>query len=150
MPRILPDWLDAWEEHFSSSPCPTLFRKWTGISLLAGAMERKCWVYSMEKDLYPNLYIILVSPPAGGKSFLIEAVGKFWNKIGQHYVAPDSISRASLADELKDAERHIVRVGSTTYSFTSLIITEEELGTLLSSYENQLISTFCKLYECTS
>ena len=150
MPRVLPDWLTAWEEYFSNSPCPTLFRRWTGISLLAGAMERKCWVYSMEKDLYPNLYIILVSPPAGGKSFLIEAVGEFWNKIGQHHVAPDSISRASLADELKDAERHIVRVGETTYSFNSLLIAAEELGTLLISYDNELISTFCKLYDCSS
>ena len=149
MPRILPDWLNAWEEYFSNSPSPTLFRRWTGISLLAGAMERKCWVHSIEKDLYPNLYILLLAPAAGGKSFLIEEVGKFWNDIGQHHVAPDSVSRASLADELKDAERHIVRVGETTYSFNSLLIASEELGTLITAYDNELISTLCKLYDCS-
>ena len=149
MPRILPDWLTAWEEYFSNSPCPTLFRKWTGISLLAGAMERKCWVHSFGKTLYPNLYVILVAPPGGGKSFLIEVVGEFWNNIGQHHVAPDSVSRASLADALTDAERHVIRVGESTYSFNSLLIASEELGTLIIAYDNEFMATLCKLYDCS-
>ncbi len=149
MPRILLDWLTAWEEYFSNSPCPTLFRKWTGISLLAGAMERKCWVNSFGKTLYPNLYVILVAPPGGGKSFLIEVVGEFWRKIEGHHVAPDSVSRASMADELKDAERHVIRVGEPTYSFNSLLIASEELGTLITAYDNEFMSTLNKLYDCS-
>ena len=147
MTRILPDWLTAWEEYFSNPPCPTLFRRWTGISLLAGAMERKCWVHSMKKILYPNLYVILVAPPGGGKSFLIEVVGEFWNNIGQHHVAPDSVSRASLADALTDAERHVIRVGEPTHSFNSLLIASEELGTLITAYDNEFIAPLCKLYD---
>ena len=148
MPRILPDWLTAWEEYFSDSPCPTLFRRWSGISLLAGAMERKCWVKSLKKTLYPNLYVILVAPPGGGKSFLIEVVREFWSNIGEHHIAPDSVSRASLADALKDAERHIVKVGEKTYSFNSLLIASSELGNLITSYDGEFMSFLNHLYDC--
>ena len=150
MPRKFDNWLETWEQYVNCSPSPLVFRKWTGIAALAGAMERKCWVKTYGKFMYPNLFILLISPPGVGKSFLIEIVADMWNRLGTHHVAPDSVSRASLADELKEAERHIVRPGYPTITFNSLLMAVEEFGTIMPSYEHEFMNTLNKWYDCGS
>ncbi len=117
---------------------------------VAGALERKCWVWTYERFFYPNLFVLLVSPPGVGKSFLIEEVRRLWLALKTHHIAPDSVSRASLLDEVKDAERHIIKDGSPTQTFNSLLIASDEFGTLVPAYENDMMSTLNKLYDCSN
>lgn len=147
MPRKLADWLTAWEDFQAESPSPNIFRRWSGIAAVAGALERKVWVTSYEQPLYPNLYAVLVAPPGVGKSFVITQVHDMWLDLKTHHVASDSVSKASLVDELKEAERHLIEPGKPTLTFNALLIAADELGVLIPSYESEFMNTLNKIYD---
>lgn len=67
--RHFPDFLNAYLTYAKDDYCPDKFHFWTGVSLIAGALERKVW-YSLPKGkaLFPNLYLLLVATPGIGKS----------------------------------------------------------------------------------
>lgn len=61
--------LKAYCEYADDSFCPAQFHIWTALSMIAGALERKCWLpWNDTYSFYPNLYVLLVSPPGQGKS----------------------------------------------------------------------------------
>ncbi len=148
-PRRLPNWIEGWEEYVSCAPSPHLLRKWSAISLIAGAMERKCWVRSRRRRLYPNLYVFMLAPPGVGKTFLTATIWDFWDTLNStHHLAANSISKAALIDCLDDAKRSIVRPGEPTVSFNSLLIVANELNTLIPTYDNDFMAALTDIYDC--
>src|SRR5689334_563848 len=104
--RRLSDWIDGFYKYTEGLPTNSLFRKWVGISAIAGALERKTWVHTMGSDLFPNLFVVLCSPPGTGKTVLTSILQDFWADLAKspgHHMAPSSVSRASLIDALHDA-----------------------------------------------
>lgn len=68
MKRNFEDWLTAYADYAQDSFCPPKFHFWTGVSAVAGALERKVWTQLETFKLYPNAYILLVARPGVGKS----------------------------------------------------------------------------------
>lgn len=69
MSRHFPNWLKAFEEYSNDTFTPPQFNTWIGLSCIAGAMERKCWLpWSDTFSFFPNIFVMLVSLPGGGKS----------------------------------------------------------------------------------
>lgn len=149
MTRINEDWVDAFISYTSNLPSPELFRKWAAISCIAGALERKVWVQAMGSALFPTMYIILVAPPGVGKTVVTSLVGKLWKEIPDHHVAASSVTKAALIDDLKDAERTIIRPQDTPsqVTFNSLKIASNELGVLIPSYENDFMNVLTDIYD---
>jgi len=147
--RRAADWLDAFFKYTEGRPTTKLFRKWVGISIIAGALERRTWVHSLGMDLYPNLFVVLTSPPGTGKTVLTSIAQELWQDMPELYMAPSSVSRASLIDALRDANRHIVmpQHNPPVMNFNSLMIVLNELGTFLPAYENEFITTLTDLYD---
>jgi len=149
MKRKLPDWVSGFEEHTLNLPTPALFRKWAGIAAVAGVLERKAWVHTLGSNLYPNLYTILVAPPGVGKTILTSRVEALWGTLEEQWVASSSLTKASLIDDLKLAERTVVRPRDTppTVTFHSLKIASNELGVLIPAYENDFMNTLTDIYD---
>lgn len=61
------DWIECFLEYTKGLPSPEIFRLWAGISTIAGMLERKVWVTTSGGTIYPNIYAVLVAPPAVGK-----------------------------------------------------------------------------------
>lgn len=149
--RKLNSWIREFCNYTEGLPTPDLFRQWSGISILAGALERKVWLYAFgDIPLYPNIYAVLVGPPGVGKTVLIDEVYDFWMRLETHHVAASSVTKASLVDDLRDAERHIIRQGENppVVSFNSLLVASKELGVFLPSYENDFMSVITDLWDC--
>jgi len=148
--RTLESWVEGFYVYTEMLPSPTIFRKWAAIATVAGALERKVWIRSMGSNLYPNLYTILAAPPGVGKTVLTSQVQRFWSCLSEHFLASSSVSRASLIDDLREANRTIVRPGEIppTVSFHSLLIAANELGVLIPGYENDFMNTLTDLYDC--
>lgn len=67
--RNFPNWLEAFEEYSNDAFVPPQFNTWTGLSCIAGALERKVWLpWSPTFSYYPNIFVMLVSLPGVGKS----------------------------------------------------------------------------------
>lgn len=149
VPRRLPCWIDGFFNYTSGHSSPDLFRRWVAIAAVAGALERKVWVQTLGSKLYPNLYTVLVGPPGVGKTTVLSEVSRLWRELPDHYVAPSSVTKASLIDCLEDAKRKIIRPGLVPpfVEFNSLLVASGELGVLIPAYENDFMNVLTDIYD---
>ena len=143
-------WIETFIAHTSSTSSPEIFRKWAAISCIAAALERKVWVTTAGSRLYPNLYTILCAPPGVGKTEVTWRVRELLASLEELHLSPSSVTKASLIDELNEADRKIVRVqdNPAVVAFNSLMICINELGVLLPAYDNEFMNTLTDLYDC--
>lgn len=141
--RRLKNWIDNFTQYTSTLPSPDLLRLRGGIAAVAGVLERKTWVTTSMGKLYPNLYCVLVAPAGVGKTAVTNTVRTFWAEVDDQYLAPSSVSKASLVDDLYEAERK-----SMNYHFHSLKILSNELGVLIPGYDNEFMNVLTDLYDC--
>jgi hypothetical protein len=148
--RRLGSWLDHWLEYTALMASPSLFKKWAGISLLASALERKVFVYvqGYKSNLYPNLYIFLLAPPAIGKTVLTSLIHDMHAELEHHHIAPSAVSRGSLMDALRDAQRNVPNVQGKMMSFNSLMTVINELQVFMPEYSADFMSTITDIYDC--
>lgn len=149
--RRLRNWLDSWLEYTNPLPSPMIWRKWAGIACIAAALERKVWTKTAIGILYPNLYIILVGPPGGGKTILTNTVWEMLKELTDgtdagFHLAASSLTSASIIDDLRDAKRTIMRPGSVV-SFNSLAVVSNELSVFLPEYENAFMAKLTDIYD---
>lgn len=152
--RKLSNWVESWEEYTDGSPAPSLWKKWSGISTIAAALERKVWVTTSIGTLYPNLYVILCGPPGTGKTASTAKVAAFLQTLNDGtdkgiHIASSSITFASMVDELEEAKRDIVRLDlePNRYQFNALTIVANELGVLLPEYDLYMMPKLTDLYD---
>ena len=136
--------------HTENISSPRLFRKWGAIATIAGALERQVWVRPLGSALYPHLYTVLVAPPGVGKTEITWRIRKLWSALEDHHIARTSVTKASLIDELADANRRWVdpKAENPVTHFNSLALCINELGVLLPSYENEFMNTLTDLWDC--
>lgn len=147
--RRLPDWIDAFEEYATGFPSPGIFKRWGGIAAIAMALERKVHLRTNIGELYPHLYIMMIAPPGVGKSIITSTVQTFIGGLSDHYMAPSSVSRASLIDALMAAERRVVtpQLNPPVMSFNSLAVIQNEMGVFLPAYDTEFMATLTDLYD---
>lgn len=131
---------------------PRVFRLWAAIALVGGALGRRVWAKTGKGPIYPNLYILLVGPPGSGKSIVEEAKGLISSvndpitKNGAFKVASNSITSASIIDELAKAKFTRIMPQGPPLVYHSLFIAAEELQVLLPGYDTQIIGKLNELY----
>ena len=141
--RKFSDWIQGFIDATAQTATPEIFRRWAAISCLSGALERRVWVRTKGSDLYPNLYVVLVSRPGVGKTEVTDRVRLLWEGVKGLHVASANLSRASLADELNDAK--VITPGN---EYNALVAAVNELGTLLPRYNGEFMSALTDLYDC--
>lgn len=69
MARNFKNFLDRYFLYAKDGFCHDVFHQWTGISIIAGALERKVWaVQDGKHQHFPNLFTLLLAVPGDGKS----------------------------------------------------------------------------------
>ncbi len=131
---------------------PEIFRRWSAIALIAGALERRVWVRTGNLVTFPNLYTLLVAPPGVGK-YIIETVRQLWTeavepgtKLPVFHVAPDSMTKASLVDNMAKAKTTRLLPGGGMMTYHSLLVAAEEFSVLLPAYDMEYIGTLNSIY----
>ena len=67
--RNFGNFIKAYTEYAKDGFTPDEFHFWASISIVAGAMERKCYLpFNNGYKVFPNMYILLVADPGIGKS----------------------------------------------------------------------------------
>lgn len=113
MRRKLPNWIDGYVEFIEETEAPELFRRWCAMGAISAVLGRKCFMITNESigPFYPNLYIILVGPPACGKGLAMGLAKDFAERVGVPIV-PKSIDRRTMqAFLLKWTESLVLKTG---------------------------------------
>lgn len=102
--RTLPDWLGAYLKYTENTEPPTSYHVWTGVSMVAGALQRKAWLQWGHETLYPNMYIILVGPSGRCRKGTAMSMGKdLLENLSTVQISSESITREALIRFMKDA-----------------------------------------------
>jgi hypothetical protein len=147
--RKLESWIDGFLEYTSGLPSPKIWRKWTGIATLAGAIERKIWTVNSIGQVHATLYIIIVGPPGTGKTLLTSTIQDFWYHLKDLHAPHSDLTGASLKDRLREAERRVVRPNCqpSILSFNSIAIAVNELSILIKGFDPELMHILTDIYD---
>lgn len=142
------DWLELFLEYTEGIPSPDIFRLWSGIAALAGALERRVWIETARSKLYPNLYTLLVAPPGVGKSQAISHVTELWYATKDLHVAPDNVTKPALIDAIQASSRKLVLSETGLMEFHSLLVSSSEFGVLVPAHDLEFLNTLNHIYDC--
>jgi len=154
MPRKLSSFIDGFVKYTEGKGSSALYRKWAAIFAVGAAMERKVWLRTVKGNLYANKFILLVGEAGVGKSLCTNTVYDLLRDIHSPetplFLAPTSVTKASLIDALANAERRVIRPMEVPAinSFNSLTIIPNEFGVFLPSWEGDFMSTLTDLWDC--
>lgn len=151
----MPQWTDFvadFMQFTTDALSPDIFRRWSAIAAIAGAMERRIWSRQGPRVVFPNLYTLLVAPPGVGK-FTIEEVRGLWTEAKMpgtrekaFQVAPDSMTKATLMDNLVKAKTTRLMPSGPPYTYHSMLVAAEEFSVLLPSYDLEYIGSLNSIY----
>lgn len=150
MSRRVSDWIDGFMELTENSEPPKLFRKWTAISAIASAMQRKVKIdLGVSLRFYPNLYIVLVGPSATGKGTSMKFASDILSEIGNISLSAQATSLQALIRKLKDTNHTDIDPNTNEQIFhSSLTIFSNEFTVFLGYHNRELISALCDWYDC--
>ena len=145
--RQLEGWIDSFLFYTDNTEPPELYRKWVAISAVASVLQRKCRLNWGTETFFPNMYIVLVGPPAARKGTAMKAGREFLNNLGIS-VSADESSRQKLVKSLQEAiTTDQTPQGDIDYH-SSMTIFSSELTVFLGYEGKELLSTLCKWYDC--
>ena len=111
-----------------------IFHRWSFVTVLAALLERRVWLDRGRMGvLFPNMYTILVGPPAAGKSTAAQLSVDLFQKVllpatPAPKLGPTKITQAALYKELKAAERMYNIPGAGDCRSSPLFIYASELA----------------------
>ena len=146
MPRQLEDWITSFLVYTDNSEPPYSFRLWTAVSVIAACMRRKC-VLEWDKPLYPNMYIVLTSPPGKARKGTAMAQGMMFLREMGIPLAPDATTLQALIVKLDSAGDGEV-VDSVVKPHASLTVFSEELTVFLGYQNKELMALLCNWFDC--
>jgi len=115
--------------------------------MIAACMKRKCFL-KWEKEIYPNMYIVLVGP--AGKCRKGTAMGPgmvFLNQLGIRLSA-EATTREALIKALEESKDVIENTNGLMIMHSSLTIFSQELTVFLGYNNVQLMSDLTDWYDC--
>lgn len=143
--RKLANWLMAYGEFTQGTESPAIFHSWVGLATLAGAMQRKIHLPFGHFAIYPNLFVVLVSPPGRSRKSSALRIGQGllesaqdWGATNIHF-STQSSSQAALVQQLAKIE------DKTNQSLTAF---SSELGSLLGSKSVEIVDFLVDIYDC--
>ena len=142
----MPDWIETYVEETKKVPSPELYRLWSAITAISGALERKVWTTGSAGPIYPNLFTVLVGPPASGKDNAIRPIRELWARISALNLAPDNVTKASLIDVLSRSMRTVMNGASTPYIFSALSVPAPEFGVFFTHHDLEFLSVLNHIY----
>lgn len=146
------DFLDSFYTYAMVLEPPPIFAKWAAISALSSIVQRRQWYQFRGMRSYFNLYIILCGPPTAGKGLAMRPIRTVLDALAQdptthQFIAPDSITAAALADELKDCYSSLMMPDNTVLEQYPLTVLCSELGNFLPEYDKNMLNRLIKLWD---
>ncbi len=153
--------LARYMHYCSKIESPDVYIEFSFYSLIASCLQRRIWVSDTDFEVFPNLYIIFVGPPATGKSVAARINVKILEKLKRPNparplelqdivpVAPDTTSLQALTARMAqvDNQRTFYPESGLLKVQSPLTFISEELGNLFQTNTQDLITFLCQGYD---
>jgi len=119
----------------------------SGAVAVAGALRRKVWIEQYAFQWYPNLFVLLVAPPAiVSKSTTADLAIKLLRRVPGIKFGPDAITWQALVTSFA-ASAESFQVGDQWLTMSAITSCATELGNLLDPRDRQLVTNLITLYD---
>lgn len=149
---VTQDFINLFMDYTATALSPDIFRRWSAIALVGGALERRCWVKVGVNKAYGNMFTMLVARPGVGK-YIIEEVHGLWRDVlipgteqKAFHVAPSNMTKASMVDELGASLSTFLPKKGPPIESHSLLIAAEEMGVMMPEYDMTYIGVLNKVW----
>jgi len=148
--RNLPDWIEGFMCLTENSEPPILYRKWSAISTIAAALQRKVRLeLGLSLTIFPNLYVVLVGPSATGKGTAMRFSYDILKEIPSIKMSAQATSLQALIRGMKNTNLTDVDLETGKQQFhSSLTIFSDEFTVFLGYHNRELMSALCDWYDC--
>lgn len=151
--RHFQNWIVAYTEYTRDTEPPPHYHVWTGIYVVASALQRKVWLQFGRRRLFPNLYIVLVSSPGRCRKGAAISLGvDLLKKVPGITVTSDSTTREQLIRAMANARNDLSYEedggGLMMEQHCSVSVVSKELGSFLGVKNTHLITFLTDIYDC--
>jgi hypothetical protein len=148
--RNVSDWISGFMSLTDNSEPPLLFRKWTAVSAIASALQRKVrFELGLSLTIYPNFYIVLVGPSATGKGTAMKFASDIISQIPSIKLAAQATSLQKLISRMKETNLTDIDENGKQSFHSSMTIFSNEFTVFLGYHNKELISSLCDWYDCS-
>ena len=152
---------DSWRLYLEDLESPDLFIDWGFYFLISSCLQRRVWTSQGINAIYPNLFMLLVGPPACGKSRLISMVSDIIQDAELQIMSKDKKDTAPLfeytADSItaeclsqylaRDCTKVFTLDDGKEYIHASCMMLIEELGVFLKKRTEDTVNMLNQLYD---
>lgn len=153
MARRFPNWLEAYENYARDNYCPDAFHRWTGLSVLAGALERKVWLKNGKITFFPNIFVFLVTYAGIGKTTALvrgvdllerlkEEINPEFKIIDDQVTEPAFVKLMSISQSMQLSATQILNHASGFFHAS------EASSSALQNTHGNFIATVTGFYDC--
>jgi len=99
------------ENYFSyvgNSEAPTIYHRWSAISMLGALLCRSTWLPFGHGKIYPNQYLMLMGSPGTRKGTAIGIAENLLRDTGFNRFAPDRLSKERFLMEIKPRDLDLI------------------------------------------
>lgn len=148
--RNVKDWIDGFMSLTENSEPPTLYRKWSAISTISAALQRKVRIdLGISLTIYPNFYIVLVGPSATGKGTAMRYSYDIIKEVTSIRLAAQATTLQSLIHRMKDVNLNSLELETGKMQFhSSMTIFSEEFTVFLGYHNRELMAALCDWFDC--
>lgn len=151
--------LDSYMEYVEPVGGSMLWHKWSAISVVSAALERRVWQVDGNKQIFPNMYIIINGLRGGGKGYATDMAVDFLHSLNARYkqqrlpgicFTSDKLTPASLIREMQRAKKEIKLPNTgNLYTYHALFSYAEELSSFIADIGGgSITSDILKFYNC--
>jgi len=146
--RKFPNWLKGLMTYVEETESPRNFWMWSGLFTLASALQRKVWLPYGLDNVYPNLYILIVAPPAICRKGAPVSLSKRMLSGTGLKVSVDSSSKRALTKELEEiSKEQIFNHKGIPFVQSAMAIISKEMSSLLAVDPKGIIEILTDLFD---
>lgn len=145
--RKLDDWLKGFLLWKDRSEAPLLYRTWTGLSVIAAALQRKCYTV-IEGKVFPNMFVALIGPSGIRKGTAMSPGLSLLNAVGIK-LSSNAVTRQALIRALrKSGDSGVPIIGGKLAIHSSLTVFSKEFTVFMGYKDLDFVAALCDLYDC--
>ncbi len=147
--RELTDWLTGYIKYTEGSEPPLAYHTWIGVSMIAGALQRKVYLQMGFERIYPNMYVILVGPSGRARKGIALGIGKdLLSKLTSGLtLTSENATREALIRAMKGATSNVMMPDGKIVFQCSVTCFSEELSVFLGQNDIKFLASLTDWYD---
>lgn len=142
------DWLADFVEYASFGEASERLMWWVGVSTIAGAMRRKCFIDQGIFQWSPNFYILIVAEPGRQKKSTSMDVGmRLLRQIEGINMGPSMVTWQALIEHIGRLRQDVVLPDGEVFEMSPVTLAISEFGSFFDPNNRDLVDNLTDLWD---